>query len=64
MLMRVILHEEGHWYPWAMLYGDCKMGLGAEDECRDDKVAQIGQATVHDYFHPESAHHIETKPNA
>lgn len=42
----------------------CKMEPRAEDECRDDKVAQISRATVHGYFHPHPAHHTETKPKA
>lgn len=42
----------------------CKMGLGAENEGRDDRVAQISQATVHGYFNPKPAHHIDTMLNA
>lgn len=42
----------------------CKIEPRAEDECRDDKVAQISRATVHGYFHPHPAHHTETNPEA
>lgn len=41
----------------------CKTGLGAEDECGDDKVAQISRATVHDYFHPITETNPDAKPS-
>jgi len=59
----VFLYEEGHWPPRAMLYEVVREGSGLRTSAEMTKVhklVDLQSMTVH----PQSAHHMQTKPNA
>lgn len=59
----VILHEAGHWYPWAMLYKDVRWGWGLRMSAEMIKLHKLVELQYMTIFIP-SQPIIEPKPNA